>query len=170
MISAELIETRLSQQFIPSEQTGNYEFHYSALLEWFQCVGRNWTPNKVMLGCLAVYGWMPRILEVRKAPERCLSNRAAENVAFRLNSGVIDIDPPFVNESVVGTSKFLHFWNPQEFPIWDSRVRRTLLRDAPLGDPIEEYNSYRAAMKQAATRLQRDLRDIEYHLFQVGLV
>jgi hypothetical protein len=124
MITPELVEEKLGKP-APEEPDGNYEFHYKALLDWFQSQEK-WSANRVMLGCLAVYGWMPRILEVGRSADRCLTFARANDVAKKLNDGTASIDPPFVNQSIVGTSKFLHFWNPNEFAIWDSRVRRGL--------------------------------------------
>lgn len=78
------------------------------------------------LACTA-YGWMPTILK-KCEPERFNQQYpigairgAEERSSARKLIGVIDETAP-VNGSWVGTSKLMHFLNPDIFPIWDSRV------------------------------------------------
>lgn len=80
------------------------------------------------LAC-ATYGWMPTILR-SFSPEnfnaknpistiKCLSSvKDAKEFVEKIN------DPAPINDSWVGTSKFLHFLNPDLFPIWDSKVAK----------------------------------------------
>lgn len=79
------------------------------------------------LAC-AVYGWMPTIFKggekIRElgpafSLEKVRSIKSWEEAKTFL-SEVSDFAP--INNSWVGTSKFLHFLNPDIFPIWDSRV------------------------------------------------
>jgi hypothetical protein len=46
------------------------------------------------------------------------------------------------NNSLVGSSKLLHFINPEIFAIWDSRVCRYLLQKKPHSYIIENINIY----------------------------
>jgi len=78
------------------------------------------------LAC-AVYGWMPTILKGSKIQElgsafslkKIKSIKSWEEAELFLLE-IDDVAP--INNSWVGTSKFLHFLNPDIFPIWDSRV------------------------------------------------
>lgn len=78
------------------------------------------------LAC-AVYGWMPTILRDSKIKniksvaqlEKVKAIKSWREAALFL-SEIDDVAP--INGSWVGTSKFLHFLNPEIFPIWDSRV------------------------------------------------
>jgi hypothetical protein len=78
------------------------------------------------LAC-AVYGWMPTILRDSKlekiesvTPLQTVKGIKSWEEAEKFLSK-IDNDAP-INGSWVGASKFLHFLNPEIFPIWDSRV------------------------------------------------
>ncbi len=77
---------------------------------------------------LAVYGWMPTMVNSHRLAEfgdleanlfipagNC--QNPAEAVAL-----IEELETPLVNNSWIGTSKFLHFLKPTMFPIWDSRV------------------------------------------------
>lgn len=46
------------------------------------------------------------------------------------------------NNSLVGTSKLLHFINPDNFAIWDSRVYRYLTNKEPHDYRIGDINTY----------------------------
>lgn len=73
-----------------------------------------------------VYSWMPRMLKtVASSPERL----AYLNIV--LNGGDLDYNQlqklsEGINNSIVGTSKLLHFISPDRYPIWDSRVYRAI--------------------------------------------
>ena len=74
-----------------------------------------------------VYGWMPTIIQ--------MNMRGLEKVLFLLNAAksghVLKIDEletlkHCINNSMVGLSKLLHFINPRDYAIWDSRIYRYL--------------------------------------------
>ncbi len=46
------------------------------------------------------------------------------------------------NNSIVGTSKLLHFINPEVFAIWDSHVYRYLMEMEPYNYRIEDCELY----------------------------
>lgn len=75
-----------------------------------------------------VYGWMPTILKscdveafqrLDRRPLKCIRQVSKASVLDEL---LPERSP--VNGSWVGLSKFLHFVNPNVFPIWDGRVAR----------------------------------------------
>ncbi len=107
-----------------------YLREYPILVKWFASFRGNWTGDRVRLAGLAVYGWMPTILRAEKKLHT-ESQIAAffDDIADRLNGEAADFPKPcwnFLNNSYVGTSKFLHFWSPTTFAIWDSRICKTL--------------------------------------------
>jgi len=89
--------------------------------------------QELLAAAYAVYGWMPTILkrfenlvqlsqfivEVRGLP---LNNAVPliRDAAQSNRGGVLRS----LNNSVVGTSKLLHFFRPDLFPIWDSRIAK----------------------------------------------
>lgn len=82
------------------------------------------------LAC-AAYGWMPTILK-NFSPENFCTNTPKYGVISKIRgiqhvtdareflSCMEEVAP--INRSWVGTSKLLHFLNPNLFPIWDRRV------------------------------------------------
>lgn len=109
---------------LPSE----YSRSYTALLALANSLdGEANARDLLMLGC-AVYAWMPTILQswdfspfdsgkISVSMLREIS--CPEDAATLLTNSV---EGPLLNNSWVGSSKFLHFVNPNAFPIWDSRV------------------------------------------------
>jgi len=78
-------------------------------------------------GTHMVYGWMPTILKFHY--DRLNNNR--DDVLLSLNlvkngnyldKKQIESIVRIVNNSVVGTSKLLHFIAPENYPIWDSKI------------------------------------------------
>lgn len=71
------------------------------------------------------YGWMPTIPKnlnfCKKSSKRVLE---ALDICSTENSVqyILDWTTPPINNSWVGSSKVLHFINPEAFPIWDSKV------------------------------------------------
>jgi hypothetical protein len=89
--------------------------------------------RELLAAAYAVYGWMPTILKrVDNLPRlsqfvaevRCLPVSEAlplvRDAAKSNRSGPLTS----LNNSVVGTSKLLHFFRPDLFPIWDSRIAK----------------------------------------------
>lgn len=54
----------------------------------------------------------------------------------------LDILKSCFNNSLVGSSKLLHFINPNQFAIWDSRVYRYLFNQTPHSYRVENNNTY----------------------------
>ncbi len=156
-----------------SAKTGNYTLHYRALKNWF--AGQSeWTVDAVILGSLAVYGWMPSILEGRTPKDRVITEERAERIAKALNDKAGEIELDFVNSSPVGTSKFLHFWCPQRYAIWDSRVRMAVVGDCKkLISATGEFEQYLMAMREIVEDLPVEergekMRRNEQRLFWAG--
>ena len=92
---------------------------------------------------MAVYAWMPTqlktideimLLEIMKQN----SNLNSKECCFSSKRGV---KGP-VNNSWIGTSKFLHFCYPEKFPIWDSVIARELIMKNNSINSLTLYRSY----------------------------
>lgn len=84
------------------------------------------------------YGLMPTAMNLRRgdvepflAPLNVLRDDGK-----RLASGKLEGLKALINNSIVGTSKVLHFLAPETYPVWDSRINRFLN-----GEPRPETNS-----------------------------
>ena len=180
----EVIRAAKSCTLSPSA-AGNYATHYEPIKNWFQNVPKNgWTADRVIQGSLMVYGWMPTILEGRKTDSLIMmTQETAKDFGEQLNAN--DTTPcelptvhwNFINGSHVGTSKFLHFWKPDCFAIWDINVARALIADKDIAsklrhDQIECFGSVEKYQKLirafVASNQTFTIRAIEQILFKRG--
>ena len=102
-----------------------------------------------------VYGWMPTVLhlETDEIGEVILYLNAAK-FGNLLDEERLEVIKRCVNNSMVGTSKLLHFINPKIYAIWDSRIYRYLTGN--------KY-SYGIDKPQAYLKYLSGLRDISAH-------
>jgi len=107
----------------------SYRVGYQALLRLFSDHVRPDDYLSVVAGANAVYGWMPTILtgvdETLWQSCRSALLDLADAATWTEAEAIFDETPEvcqLINGSVVGTSKFLHFLNPNVLPIWDSRI------------------------------------------------
>ena len=93
------------------------------------------TKESLVQGTHMVYGWMPTTLNVDKNPDVSIEQAAV--IASRLRERPtlpalqpflhdLEVLKAVVNNSIVGTSKLLHFMRPDVYPIWDSIVHQSL--------------------------------------------
>jgi hypothetical protein len=106
-----------------------YTESYFAFVNYFQNQERI-TRSNLIIGINFTYGWMPTIFNFK-------SDRLDKVVSildfYRINGDMpssenLEILKECLNNSIVGTSKLLHFINQSNIPIWDSRVRNYLKR------------------------------------------
>lgn len=131
------------EKFIHSSES--YLPQYKALAQLGASVK---SVDDAMALALAVYGWMPTILRsVEISDEQVTLIKSAADI----DAGIALIrtfSVPLVNNSWVGSSKFLHFLNPNAFPIWDSHIARAfgwVRRDQY--ETSSRYVAYMAAMR-----------------------
>jgi hypothetical protein len=152
------------------------------------------------LGASLVYSWMPTILRGVRIDALNSSAGHLAAVANLTDAGALSdfldgMNPDgdellnlltFVNGSVVGTSKFLHFLNPATVPIWDRRVASNfgvtekaqienlrryrqyvrLVAEATQG--AADYPNYREFLGLPGAPANLDARAVEYALFVNG--
>ncbi|MEJ5032174.1 hypothetical protein WH243_04665 [Acinetobacter sp. MYb177] len=117
--------TNIANNFKSTEE--NYLLSYPYFLNYFQNL-ESINLENLVIGISFTYSWMPTILKV-------LNLKNTEEALFILNEvkkgKLIDEQQlttlkTTLNNSLVGTSKLLHFINPKQYAIWDSRVFRFL--------------------------------------------
>lgn len=115
----------LDETKVAFAQDDPYLRSYPEFVRYFQNVPRVQVHN-VIIGASFVYSWMPTILKFKtaqfEAAATCLERARQGDVS----EGDLRCVLALVNNSLVGTSKLLHFVNPRVFAIWDSRVCRYL--------------------------------------------
>jgi hypothetical protein len=155
------------QAYEPDIETMAYDNEYKIMVAWFKRHEEKWTSDIVRFAGLAIYGWMPTILraEGRKNAKRDVDFL---QIANHLNSGEFPVSQyAFLNGSVVGTSKFLHFWRPNEFAIWDKNIRISL-KVSPHSKSLTSYCDYLHDMRKYCGSRELTLRDVEFPLFING--
>ena len=86
------------------------------------------TKNDVVIGIGFTYSWMPTILKNLNLSKLDKVTSILNNVKQRVDISDDDLLllKEFSNNSLVGASKLLHFINPEQYAIWDSRVFKFL--------------------------------------------
>ena len=133
--------TNIANNFKSIEE--NYLLSYPYFLNYFQNL-ESINLENLVIGISFTYSWMPTIL-------KALNLKNTEEVLFILNEvkkgKLIDeqqlttLKTTF-NNSLVGTSKLLHFINPKQYAIWDSRVFRFLNNVEPHKYRLEKPRAY----------------------------
>ena len=121
----------------------NYLISYPHFLNYFKNLQKVNIENLVV-GISFTYSWMPTIL-------KSINLNKSEKVLEILNKvrnggGIVETELVILketfNNSLVGSSKLLHFINPTKYAIWDSRVFRFLNNEEPHKYKIEKPNAY----------------------------
>lgn len=90
---------------------------YPVFLDFFK--GRKLDRDTIILGISLVYSWMPTIpkIEVENIDK-------VVEIIQKEELDTLDLEQLKLcfNNSIVGTSKLLHFIYPEKYPIWDSNV------------------------------------------------
>ena len=133
--------TNIANNFKSTEE--NYLLSYPYFLNYFQNL-ESINLENLVIGISFTYSWMPTIL-------KALNLKNTEEVLFILNEvkkgKLIDeqqlttLKTTF-NNSLVGASKLLHFINPKQYAIWDSRVFRFLNNVEPHKYRLEKPRAY----------------------------
>ena len=199
--------------FSVNNSFSTYDFSYNYFIKVFDHLrdkNENDYHQWIVIGGSIVYSWMPTILNFSKGSEKKSDYNTqlsrAQSALEKIEKKIISqkstfFDPSlltdlniivsFINNSVVGTSKFLHFSFPNHYPIWDSRVELATRFD--INDPmkklsrsnhrtksIENYilylNVIHDIIKNHKPFLEKcfkkstlsDIRKIEYALFVIG--
>jgi len=98
----------------------------------------------IVLGIAMAHSWMPRI------PRTPVISKTVVNLVNDLSKtfdkqNIQDLKI-IINNSIVGTSKLLHFVNPNLYPIWDSKVCEVFsdkVKEKYSVDKIDSYLDYK---------------------------
>jgi hypothetical protein len=125
---------------IPEEE--KYLTAYQEFVKYFHDI-ETINRHNTIIGISFTYSWMPTILDFRSdkiSEATTILNYAKQGCRPGLSE--LDILKSCFNNSLVGSSKLLHFVNPEKFAIWDSRVYRYLLNQEPHSYRVENNNNY----------------------------
>lgn len=99
---------------------------YSKLLQFSQASILNKTENTLIGIAHMAYGWMPTMLNYTE------HKKDTDLFWQSITEGCLTLDflepiKESINNSIVGGSKFLHFVNPEDYAIFDSRVYKSIV-------------------------------------------
>lgn len=126
-----------------NNNSGTYLMSYPHFIQYFNNV-KTITFHELTIGINFTYGWMPTIFDYR-------SDKFTEvlKILNKYKSGTIPDDREMtilrnnLNNSIVGTSKLLHFICPNLIPIWDSRVYKYLTDETAHGYRVDKVSNFR---------------------------
>jgi len=115
---------------------------YPEFLKYFNDL-KTITRHNLTIGINFTYGWMPTIFDFRSDNfEEALDILNEAKKGKKLTVDNLVLLKGLLNNSLVGTTKLLHFINPDNFAIWDSRVYRYLSSKEPHYNRIGNSNAY----------------------------
>jgi hypothetical protein len=160
---------------------------YLEFIQYFKRID-SISEHNLIIGINFVYGWMPTIFEFTSdeipAALELLNSAKSSN---RLSDKELLLLKSLFNNSLVGTSKLLHFVNPQLYAIWDSRVYRYITGKEPyqnrIGNPMSyltyldwietvvshhEFNSLKSHLESEVGYEMSDYRCVDLVAFSFG--
>jgi len=139
----EIIEqlTKIADNFEATQN--NYLISYPHFLNYFKNLEIINLENLV-IGISFTYSWMPTILKSIKIEnsEKIISILNEVKIGKEINEQQLELLKKSLNNSLVGTSKLLHFINPEKYAIWDSKVFRFLYNEEPHKYKLEKPKAY----------------------------
>lgn len=119
---------------------------YPEFIKYFSSINKI-NKHNLIIGINFTYGWMPTIFdfktnEIYKNIDLAVEilNRAKNGSNLKIND--YEHLKRLLNNSLVGTTKLLHFINPEKFAIWDSRVFWFLHKEEPYDYRIGNIQNY----------------------------
>jgi len=121
----------------------SYISTYPEFIKYFQQIDGEINRHHLFISSHFVYGWMPTIINLDTSEidhVLRLLNEVKSGKVLTINE--LDIIKKSINNSMVGASKLLHFINPKEYAIWDSRVVKYITNNKS-NYGIENSRNYR---------------------------
>lgn len=142
----QLIERTASRSVEAADSSNFYIRTYPLQLAEFAKLRerRAWVIDDVLMRFCSVYGWMPRGIQQWNVD-------AVSQLATLLNEDepdceeLVEAASRCINSSIVGASKFLHFFDPYCFPILDSVVG-SLWWKKNVPKTVSHYFAYRTGV------------------------
>lgn len=137
-----------AEKFVLTEND-SYIQTYPEFLKYFANIDQI-EEHHLVIASHFVYGWMPTIIQLNlKQKDKVLFLLNAVKNGHVLDKSELEILKKSINNSLVGLSKLLHFINPRDYAIWDSRIFRYLTeKKSSYGiDKPENYLEYLNGLK-----------------------
>ncbi|MBF9030204.1 hypothetical protein HKCCE3408_07340 [Rhodobacterales bacterium HKCCE3408] len=152
-------------RLVEDESAQSYATQYGALLRLAaDChASRNYDGL-----ALAVFGWMPTILKKTEFSGYDFDSIRSTTCFDRTEFEKWTSGTAAVNGSWVGTSKFLHFLNPDVFPVWDQNLHKAVTdtKAQYWWRSISIYSDWTALCHEKLTREPQGLKNFRKFLSQ----
>lgn len=147
------------------DQDNSYIISYPYIIDHFQAI-KEFSEQDFICCAHIVYGWMPTILDLNPNKRSIGLKRGADLLGKAKKTGEladneIDFLSKLVNNSLVGTSKLLHFTSPNSFAMWDSKIYSFVFEEKPHNYRVNQLEKYREYM----SRIDQIRRQPRFHTF-----
>ena len=148
------------------DRMNSFVISYPYFIDYFAAIN-TLSVADLVIGSHIAYGWMPTMLELyTKNPNDDLTNGAEKLNRVKNREMINDDDFGFlsklINNSLVGLSKLLHFINPHDYSIWDSRVYSYFYQEKPHNYRVNNLENYRNFINKC-NEIRNDLRFRTYY-------
>ncbi len=141
------------------DRDNSYIVSYPHILAYFHSI-KAFSEREFVCAAHIVYGWMPTVLDLNPAIIPFGLKRGADLLTQaketeRLTDKEIEILVKLVNNSLVGTSKLLHFTAPNAFAIWDSKIYSFVFKEKAHNyrvNQVGKYREYMSGLEKIKTR------------------
>lgn len=140
----------------------SYYISYIEFLKHFKRI-KEFKKHDVIVGIHLIYGWMPTICHLKSedfAEAATILNKVKKGKEL-LDNSELNILKDVFNNSIVGTSKLLHFISPENYPIWDSNVCRYLNIPAHKANNIDVYLQYIDACRNIIEQCKDEIAHVK---------
>ncbi len=105
------------------EGQNSYLKTYPYFINYFKEID-NLEVKDVVIGISFTYSWMPKILTIHEGNLEEIKDilNQIKNSSVSIQESDLSKLKSMFNHSLVGTSKLLHFINPDKYAIWDSNI------------------------------------------------
>jgi hypothetical protein len=144
----------------------SYLMSYAAFVRFFnKNLKQQLTEDDLVIGIHFAYGWMPTIFEFKHADLNAavtIINQAKNSEL--LTKAELTVLKTLLNNSIVGTSKLLHFISPANYAIWDSRVYRFVTGKEKLDhSKVNSISLYAAYLEHIRELVKEEQFKIQVH-------
>ena len=152
----------LLEKIEPGTFGSSYVKSYESIIDFFNDIQLN--ENSLIQGAHMVYGWMPTILNITKHDldtQNVLLS--VEKISKEIDEANLIVLIKFMNSSIVGASKLLHFIYPEKYPIWDSKICE-IITDKSYTQKVQNtlnYINYCEAIQNLINELPENLKNFK---------
>jgi len=141
VLSIEKLIYRADELFLNTKNT--YIQSYPEFIKYFNNIDLI-EKHHLIISTHFVYGWMPTILNLDISNlQEFLDILNKVKLKKEMENSEILFLKKHINNSLVGTSKLLHFICPEKYAIWDSKIYRYLYNKKPYGYRVGDVNLYK---------------------------